>query len=209
MGPQDSCEFASLEAVTPASDGTNYVSTENSEPALFKIETQAQSIEFHEAISSVTTTTGLTNPVANFNTSQLNKLCPKCPVQVVFGGLTEVNIDFGSYKSRPIDVFVEDQYNPGTFFFNSAHAIMKLTSNGTVEHLLGDLHQSRKPYAPGNSTTARFALISSILQYNETILLIADYLNSCVREYNFERDGPTYQNPQVPPPRRHIGRRFL
>ncbi|XP_067947926.1 uncharacterized protein [Watersipora subatra] len=116
--------------------------------------------------------------------SEANKLCPECPVFVSFGNLTVVP----EHTSRPINSIAEDMYNPGTFFYASGFAVTKVSADGSSSVILGSQNRSEMGYVSGNSDTARFTLISQIKQYNETILLLADYINNCVREYNSETD---------------------
>ena len=187
VGTQNTCELSELSASTTAADGTIYISTAKSDPGLFKIDTVKEDIEINGTLSLAVITDNKHLPKV-YNTSQPNKLCPTCPVQVSFGNLTEVEVNWESYKNKPIDFILEDQYNIGSFFINSGFTLAKLNSDGSVEHVLGDTSQKDTDYAPGNSRSAKFSYISAVIQHNETVLLLADYLNNCVREYNSEVD---------------------
>ncbi|KAF6021235.1 hypothetical protein EB796_020453 [Bugula neritina] len=46
-------------------------------------------------------------------------------------------------------------------------------------------------YKAGNSSTAEFALLGGVAQVNETIMLVADYLNNCIRQYDMVTDNIT------------------
>lgn len=186
------CKLHSPTAITVSNNGTIYITTTEETTAIYKIEADA-GIRFNStsASSLVSTTSRITNQKFSGNGSY--QLCPEhlCPIQVSFGDLELAPLDPAGYTRRTVDFIIEDKYNLGTFFLNWGHAIVKYTPGQPLERFLGNMSQIEKRYTAGNSSTAEFSLISEVVQFNRTIMLIGDYLNHCVREYNFETDEVT------------------
>ncbi|XP_067947924.1 uncharacterized protein [Watersipora subatra] len=192
-GSQANCQLSDVIASTVTRSGVVYMSTREhdgniSSPALFKLNTGAPAMNFTMQSDKPTSTAATVSLNKTFLLNQGNQLCERCPVQVSVGDLIEIDRDMGSLSRHPIDFITEDRYNPGTFFYNSLYSVMKFYLNGTIERFLGDPNERKRDYLEGNSTTAKFTMISAVLQYNETIMLVADYINNCVREYNLETD---------------------
>jgi len=90
---------------------------------------------------------------------------------------------------------IEDEYNDGEFYYNSGHLLLKYVPGEPVQHVLGNDYEGMGPYdiryKAGNSSTAEFALFGGVAQVNETIMLVADYLNNCIRQYDMITDNIT------------------
>lgn len=82
-----------------------------------------------------------------------------------------------------------DRYNPSSFFIISSGCIKRFTPGQPLQTFLGDCEQTQSQPSSGNtSSTARFGILSKLVQYNRTKYAIADFYNSCVREYDSETD---------------------
>ena len=108
-----------------------------------------------------------------------------------FGDLQAVPLDYADYTNKHQDIHAikEDRYNPGTLFLMIGAAIMKYTPGQPLTHFLGDINQTDYfVYEEGNSSVAKFSIIFDLVQYNRTKIALADYVNNCVREYDYETD---------------------
>ena len=108
-----------------------------------------------------------------------------------FGDLQAVPLDYADYTNGHQDIHAikEDRYNPGTLFLMIGAAIMKYTPGQALTHFLGDINQTEYfVYEEGNSSVAKFSIIFDLVQYNRTKIALADYVNNCVREYDYETD---------------------
>lgn len=114
-----------------------------------------------------------------------------CNLGIKLGPLSAVSIDWGDFKSQPIDVIREDRYNPGSFFINARTTIKKWTPGSPVTLLLGNETQEdvNKGYRDGPSNIAEFTIISDFVQFNRTKLAIGELVNACIRLYDFETDN--------------------
>lgn len=115
----------------------------------------------------------------------------ECGLDIGFGSLKEREIDWGEYKQRPIDVILEDRYNPGVFYINSRTTIKRYVPGQPITLLLGDEMQPdvNQGFQDGHRSVAKFSLISGILQFNQTKMAIADFQNACVRLYDFATEN--------------------
>jgi len=124
-----------------------------------------------------------------------NVLCPHCSIQVSVDSLEKVAYNLNGLPRRPIDFMIEDEYNDGNFFFNSGHLLLKYVPGEPVQHVLGNDYEGMGPkdiqYKAGNSSTAEFALLGGVAQMNKTIMLVTDYLNNCIRQYDMVTDKIT------------------
>jgi len=130
-------------------------------------------------------------------TSQPNSniLCPHFSIQVSVHSLEKVEYNLNGLPRRLINFMIEDEYNDGEFSYNSGHLLLKYVPGEPVQHVLGKDYEGMRPedirYKAGNSPTAEFALLDGVSQVNDTIMLVADYLNSCIRQYDMVTDDIT------------------
>ena len=71
-----------------------------------------------------------------------------------------------------------DRYRPGFIVYTDKHALM--TSDGTTTHLIAG-NSTQEGYREGVGAEARFYTIAGFAQISEKLVIVADYLNSCLR----------------------------
>lgn len=108
-----------------------------------------------------------------------------CGLDIDFGSLTKVDTDFDLTWS--IGMIKEDRYKPGTFYFTSGAAIWRYVPGQEVSVLLGNETQKdiNSGYRDGRASEALFSLINGFVQLNQSQMAIADYINGCIRLYDF------------------------
>ena len=71
-----------------------------------------------------------------------------------------------------------DRYRPGFIVYTDKHALM--TSDGTTTHLIAG-NSTQRGYREGVGAEARFNDIAGFAQISEKLVVVADYVNQCMR----------------------------